>query len=165
MKKTALALMLIFSIMVVAVIVFAQLVTTQVFCVAYEIGTSDWEIKGGFPALTSYSYGDKNWSTSQVKLGVSIVNNNSMSLFNVGLEVKYRTAEGDWKTVTKTNLGSLDAQEITHTEIILTNPHLSPMDVRRPNSARYPTVWENVTVYVLNTIDDVKITAYGFARP
>jgi hypothetical protein len=88
-----------------------------------------------------------------------------MSLFNVGLEVKYRTAEGDWKTVTKTNLGSLDAQEITHTEIILTNPHLSPMDVRRPNSARYPTVWENVTVYVLNTIDDVKITAYGFARP
>ncbi len=165
MRKTALALMLIFSISVAAFIVFAQLATIQVFCVAYEMGTSDWEIKGGFPALTSYSYGDKNWSTSQVELGVSILNNNSMSLFNVGLEVKYRTAIDDWKTVTKTNLGSLDTQETMYTEIILTNPHLSLMGARRPNSARYPTVWENVTVYVLNVIADVKITAYGFARP
>jgi len=169
--------MFIFSVLIVALIIFAQLLfkpsppstpiqdqNSKFFCTAYEFGTSDWQMNDGFPVLASYSYRTKNWSTTKVKLGVSIQNNNSISLSNVQLDVSYRTMEYTWNT-TKANLGFFDAGEERHMEIALTNPYLSLWATRRPVYARYPeeTMWENVTVYVLNATE-LKITAYGYAE-
>jgi len=165
MKKAVFLVLLVFGAWAVAITVLAHLTPSQLSCIAYEAGTSDWQLGAGFPALTSYSYGDKNWSTSPVELGVAIINNNPKPLFNVVLVVTYLTAGGEWRKVTKTNIGTLNTQEYIRTEIVLENPHLFIMNARRPTSARQAdsktTRWENVTVYVLNTVEDVRIEAYG----
>ena len=137
---------------------------TKIFCYAIEAGTSDWQKEEGFPVLSSYSVGAENYSTSQVNFGVSISNNNSISLFNVEFEVSYRTAENEWNTTTKANIGFLDIQQSKHSEVTLTNPYLSLWQTRRPDYRSGETIWENVTVYVLDA-NDCKITAYGFAKP
>jgi hypothetical protein len=44
------------------------------------------------------------------------------------------------------------------------NPYLSLWDTKRAVYNSPDTHWENVTVYVLNATD-LKITAYGYAKP
>ena len=140
-----------------------------IFCYAIESGTSDWQKTEGHPVLSLYSFGAQNFSSlPNVNFGVRVHNNNSISLFNVEVEVTYRTVENNWNTTEKVNIGFLDTQQSKQTRITLVNPYLSLWDTRRPDSARHAsdkgTTWENVTVYVLDATD-CRITAYGFAKP
>jgi hypothetical protein len=121
-------------------------------------------MKEGFPVLSSYTYGAENWSISQVDVIVSIKNNNSISLFNAVVELSYKNVDDVWVTATKTDLGFIDVQEGKRTEVTITNPHLLLWDTKRPKYTNEGTIWENVTVYVLN-IPELRVTAYGFAKP
>lgn len=166
-KKT---IILIASIVVIAVVVSALLISEiqnqnpKIFCYARENLTSNWYKTEHCPALASYDYGSQNFSSlPHVNLGVSIFNNSSKSLFNVVIEVLYRTAENKWNMTAKTDIGFLDIQQYKQTQITLTNPYLLLWHTKRPKYNGI-TIWENVTIPVLNA-SDYKITAYGFAKP
>jgi hypothetical protein len=137
----------------------------KIFCYAYENKTSDWYQTENSPVLSSYEVGAGNDSSlPNVNLGVYILNNNSETVFNVAIEVSYRTTENEWKLTTRIALGFLDIQEYRQTQITLTNPYLPLWHTKRPIYGLGTTTWENVTVYVLNA-SDYKITTYGFAKP
>ncbi len=132
---------------------------------AENVGNSNWRMTEGFPVLSSYSYGAKNWSTSQVSVVISIDNNNSVSIFNTVIELSYPTeAVGVWNTTTKTDIGFIDVHGRKQTEITITNPNLILWNTKRPDYTKQGTVWENVTVYVLD-LTALKIVCYGYAKP
>ena len=187
MKKTALALTLVLGLIIILLTGYflTQVISNMnepqqtqpqstneqnpIFCYAKESWTSDWRKTEGYPVLASYSFGTQNFSSlPNVNLGVRISNNNNIALFNVEVEVTYRTVWNTRKTTEKVNIGFLDIQQNKQARITLVNPYLSLWDTRRPDSARNAddpeTKWENVTVYVLD-VTDCKITAYGFAKP
>lgn len=172
LKKTMKKKVLIASIAVTVVIMVVisvllisriQLLESRIFCSAYEYNTSNWYKGDKCPVLASYDYGTPNYSTSYTNLGARIFNNNSKSLFNVIVEVSYRTTEDKWNT-TKKEMGFLDIREYKQTKITLTNPYLSLWQTKRPDYSGRETTWENVTVYFFNA-SDYKIVAYGFEKP
>jgi len=136
----------------------------KTFCSAWEYYTSDWYTAINSPVLSSYDYGAPNSSLlPHANLGVTISNNNSESLFNVAVEVSYRTSEGSWNTTARTDIGFLDIQQSKQTFVLLTNPYLSLWHTKRPKYGG-TTTWENVTVYFLNATY-FQIAAYGFSKP
>ena len=164
MKKKILVTSIVVIAVVISVLLISkiQLPDTRIFCSAYENNTSNWYKTDNCPVLASYEYGTPNYSTSHINLGARVFNNNSKSLFNVMVEVSYRTTENKWNT-TKKEIGFLDIQEYKQTEITLANPYLSLWQTKRPKY-NYETTWENVTVYFFN-VSDYKIIAYGFEKP
>ena len=136
-----------------------------IFCSAAESGTSYWRKREGYPVLSSYYAGAENFSSlPNVNLGVRINNNHLIPLFNVKVEVEYRTIENEWNTTEKVYLGFFDIQQNKETKITLSNPYLSLWQTKRPVYYDPDTDWENVAVYVLNATD-LKIRAYGYAKP
>lgn len=118
--------------MIIAVVVSTLLISEiqnqnpKIICFAEENNTSNWYKTKNSPVLSSYSYGAGNYSSlPHVNLGVQILNNNSKSLFNVAIEVSYRTTENNWETTAKKDIGFLDIQQRKQTQITLTNPYLS----------------------------------------
>lgn len=137
----------------------------RIFCLAEEKGTSNWQKTIGYPVLSTYNAGALNFSSlPDVNLGVRVQNNNSFSLFNVHVEVTYKTCETEWKTTESVNIGILDIQQSKEIKITLIEPLLELWDTKRADYSGDETTWEYVSVYVINATD-LKITAYGFAEP
>jgi len=100
-----------------------------------------------------------------VEIQILISNNNSIPLYNVGVEVSYLTIiQAAWNTTTKTDTGFIDAGGSKRTTITLVNPYLELWQTTRPVYLGGITVIENVTVCVLD-LDNVRFTAYGYAEP
>jgi ABC-type transport system involved in multi-copper enzyme maturation permease subunit len=142
-----------------------DLLNPKIFCYAEGGPSSGW-----FRSYSNRTESDPVVSqiniTEVPSLDIQVVirNNNSISLFNAGIEVSYRTTENNWNTITKTNLGFVDAQGEKHTEITITNPYVSLWQTKRAFYSQGETVWENVTVCTLD-YDDLKFTAWGYAEP
>jgi hypothetical protein len=164
------AIVVIVSIAIIVVVASALLVSEiqnqnpKIFCFAGEALTSNWYKTDHCPALSEYVLGAPNFSSlPNVDLGVGVFNNNSMTLFNIVIEVSYKTTENVWNLTKKTDVGILDVQQYKQTKITITNPYLAVWHTQRPEYKR-PDILENVTVPVLDS-SDYRITAYGFARP
>ena len=169
------------SIAVIAVVISALLIleiqnqNPKIFCYAEENDTSEWYKAGHSPVMaTGYFPNDievlpANFSSLQkVTLGVQIFNNGTKSLFNIAIDVSYRTTVNKWNTTARADLGFLDISHSKQTGITLTNPYLAlwhtEVYIRHgsPTGAYY--TFENDTVYFLNA-SDYKITAWGYAKP
>jgi len=127
-----------------------------------EQGTSNWYKAEKSPVLSTYEVGAPNKTLNEINLGVLIMNNNTKSLFNVQVEVSYKTAQGNWVTI-KENKGFIDMGEHKQTRINLPNPYLNPWDAKRPQYTSSGTQWEYVTVYYFDS-NDYKINVYGYAE-
>jgi hypothetical protein len=164
-NKTIILIVSIAVIAVIAVVAFAQIFSEiqnpKIFCYAEEY-TSFIRRSGGL-TLDPYVVVE-NDSLHNVPLRMWIANNNSKSLFNVGVEVSYRTTENNWVTITKTDVSFIDTHSGKQTVVNLVNPYLSLLHTKEADYSGEETTWENVTVYVLDE-SDYKITAYGFAKP
>jgi hypothetical protein len=100
-----------------------------------------------------------------VEIHVLISNNNSISLFNVAIEVSYLTiVQAPWNNATKTDIGSIDVGESKSITITLVNPYLELWGTTRAVYLGGITVIKNVTVCVLD-LDNVGFAAYGYAEP
>jgi hypothetical protein len=165
----------------------------KIFCYAEEYETSDWYVREDGTEIHHYSACWQSWSNTDspvlatwydlnfpqnfsslpnADLGVQVFNNDSKSLFNVAIDISYRTTENKWATITK-EVGFLDIQQYKQTTITLTNPYLYPwhtvggfrsMYIRADGMTDYKWTFENFTVYVLNASDSKITAAYGFAK-
>jgi hypothetical protein len=122
----------------------------------------------------------QGWTTNitypdNATLTVDVNNNQTISLFNVGVEVSYLTTANKWNTTTQTGLGFLDVYSSwrqsgaqytgqnyqKYVTIYLTNPIFYEYYFTHKNS-----IGQNVTAneYILN-MTDCHISAYGYAKP
>ncbi len=95
-------------------------------------------------------------------LSLRITNNVSKTLYDIVVEVKYKTSEGSWNTTSRTVIDRLGNLETKNVNITLANPAIiiensRHVDFYDPN---YRSI--NETAYVLS-IKDHEIVAYGFA--
>ena len=149
----------------------SEITNPKVICYAVESGTSGWYkamnfTVGNSPVISLYEpeSGDFEPMPQTANLGVYVKNNNSESLFNIVVEVSYRTSEDKWNTTSRIAIGFLDIQENKQVHIALANPYLSVWQTKEAVYNNPDTHWRNVTAYVLDA-SDYKITAYGFAKP
>ena len=167
--------LIITSVAVIAIAVSALLVLAnqnpKIFCQAEEQGTSSWYKSHDYETgekeiyIASSSSGRNFTSLPNVDFGIKIINNNNNSLFDVTIEVTYRTIDDEWNTVTKTNIGFLDIQQSKNVKITLTNPYLTLWPLTKKIDHGHGIItWDNITIPVLNTSDCV-ISAYGFTQP
>lgn len=138
----------------------------KIFCNADESKSSGWfrsypENRSRLDPVVSAM---NETEVPSIEITVNIYNNNSISLFNVGMEVTYRTIENTWSTITKTNLGFVDALSEKHVEVTITNPYVSLWDTKKAVYNDPDTHWVNGTVCTLN-LDDINTVAYGYAQP
>jgi hypothetical protein len=135
----------------------------KIACLAIQSQNSDWYTAEGNPVFASYQAGTPNYTVTSINFGVLITNNNTKSLFNIQVEVSYKTTQGDWTTV-KENKGFIDMNEAKQTTVNLPNPYLSLWDTKRPIYGNSETQWEYVTVYYLDA-SYYRIIAYGYSEP
>lgn len=149
----------------------SEITNPKIFCFAVEGGTSGWYKTREFPAgnspvISQYYPESQDFipMPQTANLGVQVTNNNSESLFNIVVEVSYRTTEDKWNTTSRIAIGFLDIQEYKVVHIALANPYLSVWQTKEAVYDNPDTHWRNVTAYVLDA-SDYKITAYGYAKP
>jgi hypothetical protein len=103
-------------------------------------------------------------------LSLQITNNVSRTLYDIVVEVRYKTSEGSWNT-TRTVIDSLGIQESRTVNVPLANPAITTENTTElatyyPNDPNHN--WNphsvHLTEYVLS-LRDHEIDAYGFAKP
>jgi hypothetical protein len=103
-------------------------------------------------------------------LSLQTTNNVSRTLYDIVVEVRYKTSEGSWNT-TRTVIDSLGIQESRTVNVPLANPAITTENTTElatyyPNDPNHN--WNphsvHVTEYVLS-LRDHEIDAYGFAEP
>ena len=152
---------------------FGEITNPKVISYAVEGGTSGWyktmNITSGenSPVISQYysDSGDYEPMPQTANLGVRVVNNNSESLFNMVVEVSYRTSEGKWNTTARIAIGFLDIQESKTVRMALANPYLSIWQTQEHVYNDPNTKYRNVTAYVLDASNYKIIAAYGYAKP
>ena len=139
---------------------------SKIFCNADESVQSSWTRT--YPENRSKFYyvvsGMNETELPELRIKVTIRNNNSISLFNTGIEVTYKTIDNKSNTITKTNLGFVDANSVKDIEIIITNPYVSLWETKKAVYNDPDTHWTNGTVCLLD-LDDINTIAYGYAEP
>ena len=132
-----------------------------IFCISDESVRSSWfKSSPNDPVVSSMN----ETEVPSLEIVVKIDNNNSLSLFNIGIDVTYRTIEDKWTTITKTNLGFVDALSKKQIELIITDPYVSLWETKYAVYNDPDTHWINGTVCVFN-LDDISTVAYGYAEP
>jgi hypothetical protein len=144
----------------------SEITNPKVFCNAVESGTSSWYKTEKSPVVERYyiDFEEAGPNPQTVNLGVRVKNNNSESLFNIVVEVTYKTSEGQWNTTSRIAIGFLDIEEYKTVKIALSNPYTSVWETHERVYNDPTTEYRNVTAYVLD-INDYRMTAYGYAKP
>jgi len=144
----------------------SEITNPKVFCYTVESGTSGWYKTEKSPTVERYytDFEDVEPMPQTANLGVYVRNNNSESLFNIVVEVSYRTINEEWNTTSRIAIGFLDIQESKQVKMAFDNPYLSVWQTHERVYNDPNTEYRNVTAYVLDA-SDYKITAYGYAKP
>ena len=133
----------------------------KIFCNAGESVQTNWyKSSPNEPVVSSMN----ETEVPELDIRVTVRNNNSISLFNIGIEVTYKTIDSNFSTITKTNLGFVDALSVKDIDITITNPYVSLWETKKAVYYDPDTHWTNGTVCVLN-LDDISTIAYGYAEP
>ncbi len=142
-----------------------ELTNPKVFCYAGESGTSGHYKTEKSPVIDKYYPELENFVSipQTANLGVSVYNNNSNSLFNIVIEVSYKTSNGNWNTTSRIAIGFIDIQEGKQVKIALENPYLSVWQFQERVYNDPNVEYRNATAYVLDA-NDYEITAYGYSN-
>jgi hypothetical protein len=163
-KKIAVLTAVLIAVVLTSVIIMVEMqnLNPKIFCDSYESETSNWYHTENSPVVsgdyyTYYEGFNVLPKPSTVNLGVKVFNGNPESLFNVHVEVSYKTDLASWNTTVSQNLGFLDIRESKTITVALTNPYLTAWQVKNY------VMTTNITVWVLEA-SDYKISAYGYAH-
>jgi hypothetical protein len=143
--------------LIVVVVIALYLATnlnldSRIFCYARENDSSKWYRTDDCP---TYAEGE------EVSLGIVVVNNFSCTLYNIRVEVTYKTTSNAWNTTSR-NIGLIDIEGRKQVRFYLSNPKLEAWTFNT-TIGYHPTRYGIVTRYVLNSTN-YKIKAYGFPQ-
>lgn len=134
----------------------------KVFCSVDKYQSSNsWS--GNSPVIAFY-YPDGDYQPSYLPppqtayLYLRVTNNNSMPLYNAVVEVRYQTADGNWKTV-QSELGRIEVMGLKIVNMTLSNPAIITSNSTMINMHDTNHRSVNLVNYVLGPHE---IDAYGF---
>jgi hypothetical protein len=157
------AILVLLSAVMVMFVFYNKPSNQKIVCSATII--SNYSTKDG-PVVAFY-YPDGEYEPNFVpipqsaNLSVRITNNGTITLQNITVEIKYKTSESIWNTITKTVINSLRISESKDVTIILVNPAITIENITKRNLNDPAFRNLNVTEYVLS-IKDHEIAAYGY---
>jgi hypothetical protein len=125
--------------------------------------------------VVAYFFPDSGYKPSFVpmpqsaNLSVRVTNNVSKTLYDIVVEVRYKTSDGSWNTSTIVTIDHLVVGQSKEVSFTLSNPAIRTENVKQLvaydfNTHNFDPHFVNVTRYTLS-IKDHETGAYGFAKP